>query len=237
MARTVRAMLVSPPAPRLIARFGLSERVAHWLLATTFACMLATGLVMGGIGPLGHHDLLIAHVASAIILLGGMTVLIALRRSRRPLAQTVRDLQPIDATDRTWLRRAPLAYLTGREPPRAGRFNGGQKINARLVLAVLTALFVSGAGELSRYVAIFQPISFLGGLHVLAAIAASALVAVHVFLATINPATRASLRGITLGNVDRAWAVAHHGDWVAAVEERERALSAPHDAHPPRRSQ
>jgi formate dehydrogenase subunit gamma len=219
-------MAVSPP-PRLIARFGLSERIAHWLLATTFATMLATGVFMGGIGPLGHHDLLIVHVASAVVLLGGLGVLIAVRRSRRPLAQTVRDLQPLDATDRNWLRRAPLAYLTGRELPRAGRFNAGQKINARLVLVVLAILFVSGAGELSRYVALFQPVGFLGGLHVLAAIGASALVAVHVYLATINPATRPSLRGITRGSVDRGWAAAHHADWVASVEERERALSRP----------
>jgi formate dehydrogenase subunit gamma len=223
-------MLESAPLPRLIARFGVSERVAHWLLASTFATMLATGVFMGGIGPLGHRDLLIVHVASAVILLGGLSVLIALRRSRRPLAQAVRDLQPLDATDRRWLRRAPLAYLTGRALPPSGRFNAGQKINARLVLVVLTTLFVSGAGELSRYVAIFRPLSFLGGLHVLAAVAASALVAVHIYLATINPATRPSLRGITLGSVDRTWAMAHPGDWVAAVDEREQAVLTTHDA-------
>jgi formate dehydrogenase subunit gamma len=226
-------MLAAVPPPRLIARFGLSERIAHWLLAATFATMLATGVFMGGIGPLGHHDLLIAHVASAVVLLAGVSALTALRRSRRPLAQTVRDLKPIDASDRSWLRHAPLAYLAGREPPRAGRFNGGQKLNARFVLLVLTTLFVSGAGELSRYVAILRPIGFLGGIHVLAAIAASALVSVHIYLATINPATRPSFRGITRGDVDRTWAAAHHADWVAAVEERERAPSADHDARPP----
>jgi formate dehydrogenase subunit gamma len=225
-------MSVPAPPPRLIARFGTSERVAHWLLAVTFVTMLATGVFMGGVGPLGHHDLLITHVAAAVVLLAGLGGLIAVRRTRRPLAQTVRDLQPIDARDRGWLRRAPLAYLTGRELPRAGRFNGGQKVNARLVLIVLTALFLSGAGELSRYVAVFQPLRSLGGLHVLAAIAASALVALHVYLATLNPATRPSLRGITLGSVDRAWAATHHGDWVDTVEAQERALSAPRDTRP-----
>jgi formate dehydrogenase subunit gamma len=220
----------SAPLPRLIARFGLSERIAHWLLALTFATMLSTGIFMGGIGPLGHHDLLITHVASALVLLGGLSGLVAVRRARRTLAQTIRDLQPIDASDRKWLRRAPLAYLTGGALPRAGRFNAGQKVNARLVLIVLTALFVSGTGELSRYVAVFKPLGFMGGIHMFAAIAASALVAVHIYLATLNPATRPSFRGITLGTVDRSWAAAHHGDWVAAAEERERALTAPPEA-------
>jgi formate dehydrogenase subunit gamma len=229
--RTVTGMVMSLPRPRLIARFDLSERIAHWLLASTFASMLATGVFMGGIGPLGHHDLLIAHVASAIALLGGIAAMVGVRRSRRVLARTVRDLQPIDANDRNWLRQAPLAYVAGRELPRAGRFNAGQKVNARLVLVVLLTLFLSGAGELSRYVTLFQPLGFLGGIHTLAAIGASALVAVHIYLATINPATRPSLRGITLGTVDRNWAAKHHEDWVASVEQEELATLADRNSH------
>lgn len=215
---------------RLISRFGWSERIAHWLLASMFASMLATGVFMGGIGPLGHHALLIVHVGSAVVLLAGLLLLIALRRSRRPLVRTVRDLQPMDANDRRWLRRAPLAYLTGRELPRAGRFNAGQKVNARLVLLVLLVLFVSGVGELGRYVSALEPLGVLGGPHGLAAAAAGALVAMHVYLAVIHPATRPALRGITLGSVDRAWAEHHHGDWVAAVDAR-KAGAAPAAAY------
>ena len=114
--------MTTPPsreraARRLIPRFGRSERAAHWLLAASFASMLASGGFMGGIGPLGHHQLLLVHVGSAIVLVAGLAVLIGLRRSRRPLVQTVRDLQPLDSSDRRWLRRAPRAYLTGGELP------------------------------------------------------------------------------------------------------------------------
>jgi formate dehydrogenase subunit gamma len=212
---------MTAPARRLIHRFGRSERVAHWLLAATFASMLATGVFMGGIGPLNHHDLLIVHVGSAVVLILGLIGLIALRRSRRPLVQVVRDLQPIDASDRRWLQRAPLAYLTGKELPAAGRFNAGQKVNARLVLFVLTVLFVSGVGELGRSFSVLQPFRVLGGPHGLAAGAAGALVAMHIYLAIIHPATRASFRGITRGSVDREWAEHHHGLWVAAVDAGE----------------
>ena len=145
--------------------------------------------------------------------------------------QTVRDLQPIDASDRRWLQRAPLAYLTGKELPAAGRFNAGQKVNARLVLLVLVVLFVSGIGELGRFVSALEPLRVLGGPHGLAAGAATVLVAMHVYLAIIHPATRPALRGITRGSVDREWAEHHHGRWVAAVD----AAEAPATPRPPSR--
>jgi cytochrome b subunit of formate dehydrogenase len=116
-------------AARLIPRFTISERIAHWLLATTFAAMLTTGAFMGGIGPLGHHAMLVVHVASAVALICGITALSLRRRSRAPLARTVRDLRPLTSRDRKWLRLAPRAYLVGGELPPSGRFNAGQKVN------------------------------------------------------------------------------------------------------------
>lgn len=218
-------------ARAFVPRFGRSERVAHWLLAATFASMLASGVFMGGIGPIGHRPLLILHVGSAVTLLVGLTSLIAARRSRQPLARTVRDLQPLDASDRRWLARAPRAYLTGGELPPAGRFNAGQKVNARLVLLVLVVLFVSGAGALGRSVSFFQPLGFAAFAHGLAAWVAGGLVAAHVYLAIVHPATRPAFRGITRGSVDRTWAEQHHGRWVAAVDAEALAASAEHDAH------
>lgn len=214
------------PQRELIPRFGPSERFAHWLLAASFASMLATGVFMGGIGPLGHHVLLIAHVASAVVLLAGVLVLVGLRRTRRPLAQTFRDLQPIDASDRRWLRRAPRAYLTGAELPAAGRFNAGQKVNARLLLLLLVVLFVTGVGALGKFVSLFEPLRVLGGPHGLAAGATAVLVAMHIYLGLIHPPTRPAFRGITLGSVDREWAEHHHGRWVADVDRERRAEEA-----------
>jgi formate dehydrogenase subunit gamma len=207
------------PAPSgLIRRFGVSERIAHWLLATSFALMLASGVFMGGIGPLHHHAMLVVHIGSAVVLAGGIAALVALRRSRRPLAQAVRDLRPLDARDRRWLRLAPRAYLTGRELPPSGKFNAGQKVNARLVLLVLVVLYVSGVGELGRFTTVLEPLRVLGAPHGLAAGVAAALVAGHIYLALIHPSTRPAFRGITRGSVRRDWAEHHHAEWVAAVD-------------------
>jgi formate dehydrogenase subunit gamma len=206
-------------AARLIPRFTVSERIAHWLLATAFAAMLTTGAFIGGIGPLGHHAMLVVHVGSAVALPCGIGALSLRRRSRGPLARTVRDLRPLGSRDWQWLRLAPRAYLVGGELPPSGRFNAGQKVNARLVLLVLALLYVSGLGELGRFTAALAPFQFIGALHGLAAAAAAILVAGHMYLALLHRATRPALRGITLGNVRRDWAEHHHAEWVAAVDD------------------
>lgn len=205
----------------LIRRFGVSERIAHWLLAAAFASMLASGVSMGGIGPLHHHAMLVVHVGSAVVLAGGIAALVLLRRSRRPLAQAVRDLRPLDARDRRWLLLAPRAYLTGGTLPPAGKFNAGQKINARLVLLVLAVLYLSGIGELGRFTSVLAPLRVLGAPHGLAAGVAAALVAGHIYLALIHPSTRPAFRGITRGSVRRDWAQHHHAEWVASVDARD----------------
>jgi formate dehydrogenase subunit gamma len=182
--------------------------------------MLASGVFMGGLGPLHHRAVLFVHVGSAVVLASGIAALVVLRRSRRPLAQAVRDLRPLDARDRRWLRLAPRAYLTGGKLPPSGKFNAGQKINARLVLLVLAVLYVSGVGELGRSTSVLAPLRFLGAPHGLAAGVAAVLVAGHMYLALIHPATRPALRGITRGSVRRDLAEHHHAEWVESIDAR-----------------
>jgi formate dehydrogenase subunit gamma len=93
-----------------------------------------------------------------------------------------------------------------------GRFNGGQKVNARLVVFGLTGLYLTG---ISLLLIGGGP---LGGLHGPFAFATGVLAAGHIFMAVINPSTRPSLRGMTLGSVDRRWATDHHPKWVEQVD-------------------
>jgi formate dehydrogenase subunit gamma len=77
----------------------------------------------------------------------------------------------------------------------------------------------------------------VGAVHAAAAFAFAIVIAGHVFMALLNPATRPALRGIVTGHVDRAWAERHHGRWVDGLDRgsspepppprpRPRALSA-----------
>jgi len=205
------------PAPYL-RRFSATERVAHWLLAVTFASMLGSGVLMGGIGPLRHRAMLIGHVGSAVVLVCGLAAMTDGRRQRRQLAVTAAELGHLTPGDLRWLHAVPTRLLSGRRLPPAGRFNAGQKLNSRILAGLLLALYLTGLGELGRHVGALEAIRPLGTLHGAGAAAIGAVVAGHIYLATLNPSTRHSLRGMTLGSVRREWALEHHADWVVAVE-------------------
>jgi formate dehydrogenase subunit gamma len=50
------------------------------------------------------------------------------------------------------------------------------------------------------------------------------LITGHVYLAVLHPTTRHALRGMTLGSVDRSWALQHHRKWVEEVESTQPAV-------------
>lgn len=211
--------MTRPDSARL-PRFSLTERAAHWFMAATFLAMLGSGVTIGGIGPFGHRAVLGVHLVSAALLIVGVGLLMIRASARRQLAGTARELGRLTAKDRAWLQAAPHRVLRGVPLPTAGRFNGGQKMNSRLLALMLGVLYVSGTGELARDVSALGPLRPLAGVHGLAAGAMAVVVAAHAYMGAINPATRTALEGMTRGTVPRAWAQEHHADWVAEVEER-----------------
>jgi formate dehydrogenase subunit gamma len=112
--------------------------------------------------------------------------------------------------DRRWLVEAPRHVLGRGTAPPAGRFNAGQKINARLVALGMGALYLTGIAQ-------YLP-GPLAGLHGLAAAAMGILVAGHVYFALVDRRTRPAMSGMLRGDVDRQWALEHYPLWVAQVE-------------------
>jgi formate dehydrogenase subunit gamma len=192
--------------PGYVPRFSRVERLLHWVNALGFFFLLATGLILylprlsmlvsrrqliqslhfwGGVGWLG--------ALAAVVLLG----------SRRLLA-TARELDSFDGDDLRWLR--------GRGAPQ-GRFNAGQKINAILTAAFAVLFGVSGLllwfGEENTRYRFASTVILHDGLMYVSLV----LVVGHLYLTLIHPATRHSLRGMTLGNVRDDWAARHHAKW------------------------
>jgi formate dehydrogenase subunit gamma len=194
--------------PELIERFGRTERAAHWVHATAFLALLATGLVLYvprlsilvGRRPL-VKDL---HVYTAVGWIAALTLVVVLG-DRRRLRTTVRELDEFDRDDLRWLRRRPAEQ---------GRFNAGQKVNAMLTASFALLFAVSGAllwlGERDHR---FQFASTIL-LHDWLTYVSLVLLTGHLYLALIYPATRHSLRGITTGSVRRDWAERHHSKWA-----------------------
>jgi len=194
-------------APR-VARFGRTERTLHWIHASAFLAMFATGLVL--YLPLlaqllSNRPLMKAlHLVAAAAWLTALA-LVALLGNRRALRRTRRDLERFTDDDLRWLRR--------RRPAPQGRFNAGQKAHASVQAALAVLFTVSGAllwlGERNTDFRLPGTIA----LHDVAMFAGGALVAGHVVMAFATPP---ALEGMLHGTVPADWAAEHHAKWKPA---------------------
>lgn len=195
----------------MLSRFSRTERALHWVHASAFLVMLASGLILYLpvlTNEVGRRPLLKGvHLYTAIAWAAGL-VLVVLVGDRRALRAAAREIDVFDTDDRRWLR--------GARPPQ-GRFNAGQKVNAILTAAFASLLALSGLflwlGERNHDLML----PGAGAVHDALTWASLILLTGHLYLAVIHPRTRHSLRGITLGSVDESWAREHHAKWAAAV--------------------
>jgi formate dehydrogenase subunit gamma len=190
-----------------VRRFSRVERLLHWVNALGFFFLLTTGLIL----YLPRLSVLVSrrqtiqafHFWAGVAWLG-VLVAVLLLGGRRLLA-TARELDQFDRDDLLWLR--------GRKTPQ-GRFNAGQKINAILTAAFTILFGVSGLllwfGEQDTRFRFASTVILHDGLMYVSL----ALLVGHLYLALIHPATRHSLRGMTLGDVRVEWAVKHHPKWA-----------------------
>jgi formate dehydrogenase subunit gamma len=198
----------------MIRRFGPTERALHWVHASGFLAMLATGLILyvpALSEAIARRNLVKnLHLLSAVVWALAIALVLVVG-DRRRLAADWGELETIDADDRRW--------LLGRRVPQ-GRFNAGQKVNALLTAAFAILFVVSGfflwLGERDhRFL-----LDGTGTVHETLMLVSVGLLAGHLYLAVIHPTTRHALRGMTLGDVREDWAREHHPKWVADVERR-----------------
>ena len=195
-------------APRYIHRFSRTERTLHWVHAAAFFVLLGSGLVLylPSLSELVGRRAFIkdVHFDTGLAWFVAIALIVALG-DRRGLRKTVREMEEFDGDDRLWLRRIPRPQ---------GRFNAGQKLNAVLTASFAVLFFVSGVllwyGERNNSFRWASTILLHDGLMYISIV----LVAGHLYLAVIHPATRESLRGITTGSVRTSWARQHHRKWV-----------------------
>jgi formate dehydrogenase subunit gamma len=217
-----------------IARWTLTERLAHWLLAGSFLVLFVSGLALYLPSLASYVDRPTAkawHLWSAAVLPLGLLALVV-AGNRKSLAGTVREIDRLDADDRAWLRGGPRRLFTTAGAPPQGRLNAGQKLAAAIIAALMVVMAVTGLllwhGEAdTRY-------RFAGTVivHDWGTVLLVCLVAGHLYLTLLSPLTRASLRGMTTGSVDREWAREHHAKWVAELEARDAVVTPDTTAAP-----
>jgi formate dehydrogenase subunit gamma len=207
-------MATTPKSPRL-TRFSRTERALHWVHASAFLVLFASGLCLylPSLSELVGRRLLLKdiHIYTALVWLAALA-LVLLAGDRRRLLATAREIDRFDDDDLAWLR--------GKQVPQ-GRFNAGQKINA-IVTAALALLFaITGfflwygernhAFRLENALLVHDWLMYLSFFLLLG----------HLYLALLHPTTRHSLNGITRGWVREDWARRHHPKWVEELRNGE----------------
>jgi formate dehydrogenase subunit gamma len=220
-----------PEAQATIVRFGAGSRMVHWVHALLFLFLLFSGLVLflpslKAIHMGGYRLIPLLHVCAGIaFILSPLPVYLALP-DRSRVHDDIRRLFRLDAADGAWGRYAigALAGARVRVPP-VGKFNFGQKLNTYYSVAVTLGLMVTGAvlavNFFTKSVFSAQFVARVFPLHDFFMLIAIPVVAGHIYLGSLNPGTRESLRGIVTGRVRRRWARQHHALWVDELDGRD----------------
>ena len=198
---------------RTIRRFSRTERALHWVHASAFFLLLASGLILyvPRLSELVARRQLVKELHLYTALAWAVLILLLLLLGLRTgLPDTIRELERFDAEDLRW-----LLHRGGR----AGRFNAGQKLNTIVTAAFAVLFAVSGFllwyGERDTRFRLANTILLHDGLMYVAVV----LLAGHLYLSLIHPSTRHALRGMIRGTVDAEWARRHHPRWAPLADD------------------
>jgi len=214
------------PTGRMLERFTLAQRWAHWTMGISFVVLGITGLTI----LFGKYVLL---PVIGYTLFAWLTSLAKnLHNFVAPLFAVslvvfilmfVKDNLP-KAYDFTWFAKAP-GFFSGKHIP-SGRFNGGEKVWFWGGVVVLSIALV-----LSGFILLFpnfdQLRSTMQQANVVHAIAAVLVISAslgHIYLGTIG--VEGAYQAMRTGFVDEVWAKAHHELWYNEVKGGARAAAS-----------
>jgi formate dehydrogenase subunit gamma len=235
LSDTPRTDAAGPPPPRdeFIQRFALPTRLAHWGLAIPFILLLLTGLTnyVPSLKAIEVADFRLfgwLHVGLGFGMLGILAWVLLGLVPRRSVRSDVGQLAEVGLDDYLWVQHQAL-HFSGESsvPPQVRKFNTGQKLNALLsglvTLVLLGTGVILGVNYISKSVFSVELVEPLFRWHGRIALLFVPVLLGHVYLAILNPSTRESLRGMTMGVVRLDWARRHHPAWVARREGKPRA--------------
>jgi formate dehydrogenase subunit gamma len=206
------------PTGRLIERFTLAERWAHWVMGISFVVLGVSGLII----LFGKYVLL---PVIGYTLFAWLTALAKnLHNFVAPLFSVslllfilmfIKDNLP-KAYDFAWFAKAP-GFFAGKHIP-SGRFNGGEKAwfwGGVVVLSI--ALVVSGAILLfPNFDQVRSTMQQASIVHMVAAVLVIGAAFGHIYLGTVG--VDGAYQAMRSGYVDEVWAREHHEYWYNEVK-------------------
>jgi formate dehydrogenase subunit gamma len=213
------------PTGRMIERFTLAERWAHWVMGISFVTLGITGLIM----LFGKHVLLPVVGYTLFAWLSSLAK--NLHNFVAPLfavslvvfiVMYIRDNLP-KAYDFGWFLKAP-GFFAGKHIA-SGRFNAGEKVWFWGGVVVLSlALVASGAILLfPNFDQVRATMQLASIVHMTAAVLVISASLGHIYLGTIG--VEGAYQAMRTGFVDEVWAKSHHEYWYNDVKSGARAAA------------
>ncbi len=210
--------LTSAPTGRLIERFTLVERAAHWTTAISFCVLAVTGvLLLFGkhvvLPVFGHSAFSVIAVASKVLhnFVGPLFSLAMVVT----FAIFVKDNLPT-SSDLTWFARLGGLFSRGSHVP-SGRFNAGEKVWFWGGLTLL-GLIMTVTGLILDFPNFQQTrgqMQLAWTWHVIAAVLFILGALGHIYMGTLG--MEGAYRAMKTGYVDETWAREHHEYWYDDV--------------------
>ena len=209
-------MSVTAVAPKRLLRFDRTERIVHWVNATGFFVLIATGasLKVAGLSTIigERHTVKTIHVWTGLLL--PIPILLALALHGKMLRADFKRFNRWSADDRRWWSRRNRKHV------QLGKFNPGQKLNAVFIGAALVVQL--GTGAIMYWFKPF-PDSWRTGatfVHDSTWLVLIVVIAGHIIIALRDPD---SMRSMLKGWVPQSWARRERPVWWAeqvAASER-----------------
>ncbi|MBI1943902.1 MAG: formate dehydrogenase subunit gamma [Betaproteobacteria bacterium] len=223
------------PTGRLLPRFSVAERWAHWVMGISFCVLGATGLIM----LFGKHVLLPVFGYTLFAWLSSLAK--NLHNFVAPLfvvslvvfiLMYLKDNLP-EKGDGAWLATS-WRMFTGGKQPASGRFNGGEKV-WYWVGVVAMCLVVSASGLVLLFPNFEQlrtTMQQMHIIHVVSAVLVTGFALAHIYMGTIG--VEGAYGNMRDGVTDEAWAKEHHANWyqdVKSGKEAAKSGAAPQTQH------
>lgn len=208
------------PTGRMIARFTLFERSAHWTNAIAFSIMAISGLVMA----FGKFFLL---PIMGTTLFGWLTYLLKNAHNFAGpvfavslvfvIVTFVRDNFPAKG-DLNWLLKG--GGMLGGNEVKSGRFNAGEKIVFWGGVFLLGLIVVGSGLVLDKLIpGLVYERSTMQVAHMVHSVSNILMVVMfmgHIYLGTVG--TEGAYEGMKTGYVDETWAREHHALWYDDIK-------------------
>ncbi len=198
-----------------ILRFRESERLLHWAIAIPFILCWVTAFILVVVynpdpsRPLREFFAVVHRIAAlGLILLPGLVMLKNYRDYKIHL-YNIRCAWLWSLNDLKWLSLMGLAAVSKKIVlPEQGKFNAAEKVNFMIVMVACPIFMITGI------MIWMQELSWVAWLvHASLALVVTPTMLGHIYMATVNPTTRAGLKGMISGYVNRQWARHHYGLW------------------------